>query len=122
MIRPHSETPLAALHGSLEHSLRLLGKDGYPSFSWDKDPLYAQLAVEPEMNPEPHDLIAEHFSPVTLSAGKVRQNVEPILAKAAAEIKKSKLNGSAVRTCRLQHEHGAMLISLENKTAEKIWN
>ena len=66
----------------------LQGKEGYPPFSWDRLPVYAHFGVDPEMTPEQYDFIAEHFSFVTMSAGRVRDNVELVLTEACAELKK----------------------------------
>jgi hypothetical protein len=70
--------PLTALHAG----------DGYPTFSWDRVPVYAHFGYAPNLKPEQYDFLAEHFSLVTFSAGNVRAEAEKGIAAGAAEIKK----------------------------------
>ncbi|MHC4198458.1 MAG: putative glycoside hydrolase [Planctomycetota bacterium] len=62
--------------------------EGFPEFSWDHLPLYAHLAIGDGLIPEQYDFLADHFSLITFTGGKVEGNVETSIAEAARTIKK----------------------------------
>lgn len=77
---------LAALLLSTPALLR--AGDGFPAFNWDRVPLYAHFGYDPAFKPEQYDFMANHFSLVTISAGRVHEQAERGIATGAAEIKK----------------------------------
>jgi hypothetical protein len=63
--------------------------DGFPAFSWDRVPLYAHLGIGDGLKPEQYKFLADRFSLITFTGGRVtRGSVEPNIAAAARAIKK----------------------------------
>ncbi|MCD6304379.1 MAG: hypothetical protein J7M21_05390 [Planctomycetes bacterium] len=63
--------------------------NGYPDFSWDHVPLYAHLGIGDGLEPDQYKFLAEHFSLITFTAGRItRGSVEQHIAAAARAIKK----------------------------------
>jgi|SaaInlStandDraft_1057018.scaffolds.fasta_scaffold05492_6 hypothetical protein len=59
-----------------------------PQFSWDRVPLYAHFGIGEGLEPQQYDFLAEHFSLIGLTAGRVRNgSAELHTAAAARELK-----------------------------------
>ena len=62
--------------------------EGFPEFSWDHVPLYAHLGINDGLEPNQYDFLADHFSLVAFTGGKVtRGSVEEHIAAGARAIK-----------------------------------
>ena len=63
--------------------------DGFPAFSWDRVPLYAHLGIGDGLKPDQYTFLADRFSLITFTGGRVtRGSVEPNIAAAARAIKR----------------------------------
>jgi len=63
--------------------------DGFPAFCWDRLPLYAHVGIGDGLKPDQYKFLADRFSLITLTGGKLtRGSVEPNIAAAARAIKK----------------------------------
>jgi len=63
--------------------------EGFPAFSWDRVPLYAHLGIGDGLKPGQYKFLADRFSLITFTGGRVtRGSVEPNIAAAARAIKR----------------------------------
>lgn len=63
--------------------------EGYPDFSWDRVSLYAHLGAGDGLEPAQTNFLADHFSIIAFTGGRVTRgtSVEPNIAAAARAIK-----------------------------------
>ncbi|HUT60066.1 MAG TPA: putative glycoside hydrolase, partial [Phycisphaerae bacterium] len=70
--------------------------NGYPDFSWDHVPLYAHLSIQ-DIEPDQYNFLADRFSVITFTGGKVKHgSLEENIAAGASAVKQRHPNAKVL--------------------------